>query len=430
MQNSFGRKLNPLRRHKEPLGVKGNRQSIVVTNNPSTIDANQTLRVNFPNLGTHDVVIPGSAKLAFTISITSQDPNATLVQNIGRSIVKKITIKVSGNEVVSIDDSDILFTYMDLWKVSQVRDNLQYQGIDTSENRNVTKLRMGAGDAARSKLKDAAISYTYGNRFCIPLDFELLSTHAPFYQSGLGDRLEYELYFNDYSKVINASQASSFTIDNIALEFDTVNHPELARQIASQYSNLTVMYDRILRHKCIPFKKQETMWNININVPAKSMKGILILFEEPTDAFERDTEDFYNPKISKVETIIEGKPNQLYAQGMKAYQQFDEIKKFFGSSPGSKEHSPEVGLVMKDLQLSDVSLADYLTNKYALWLDLRTSDDDRLHGSGRRIENTSEGITLQITKAADGNGPINAYVYLFMDAQLNIVDGRYNKAIY
>ena len=402
MQNSFGRKLNPLRRYKEPLGVKGNRQTIVITNNPSTIDANQTLRVNFPNLGKNDVVIPGSAKLAFTISITSDDNNATLVQNIGRAIVKKITIKVSGNEVVSIDDSDILFTYMDLWKTKEMRENMQYQGIDTSNDRNATALRMSAGNAVQTKLKDAAISYTFGNRFCIPLDFELLCTHAPFYQSGLGDRLEYELYFNDYNKVIKASQAATYTIENIALEFDVVSHSELARQISNQYSNLTVMYDRILRHKCIPVKKQETMWNFNINVPAKSMKGILMLFEEPADAFERDTEKFYNPKISKVETIIEGKPNQLYAQGMHAYQQFGEARKFFGTSPSSKEHSPEVGIVLKDLQLSDVSLSDYLTNKYALWLDLRTSDDDKLHGSGRRIENTSEGITLQITKAADG----------------------------
>ena len=81
MQNSYGRKLNPLRRQKEPLGVKGHRKSIVITNNPSTIDAKQTLRVNFPNLGANDVIIPGSARLAFTISLTSDDANATLIRN-------------------------------------------------------------------------------------------------------------------------------------------------------------------------------------------------------------------------------------------------------------------------------------------------------------------------------------------------------------
>jgi hypothetical protein len=48
------------------------------------------------------------------------------------------------------------------------------------------------------------------------------------------------------------------------------------------------------------------------------MKGIL--FEEPADDFERDTEKFHNPQITKVEVTIEGVPNQLYSQGMLPYQ--------------------------------------------------------------------------------------------------------------
>ena len=46
-------------------GVKDNRQGIVVTNNPSTIDVNQILTIRFPNLGENDVIIPGTARLAF-----------------------------------------------------------------------------------------------------------------------------------------------------------------------------------------------------------------------------------------------------------------------------------------------------------------------------------------------------------------------------
>ena len=51
-----------------------------------------------------------------------------------------------------------------------------------------------------------------------------------------------------------------------------------------------------------------------------------------------------------------------------------------------------------------------MTSKYSLWLDLRTSDDDSLHGSGRRIENASEGITIQITKKAEATGALNIYL--------------------
>ena len=93
--SAYGSKLDPYRKLREPLGVKGIRQSVVVTNNPSTIDQNQQLLVRFPNLGSNNVIVPRTARLAFTIELTSKDPNATVYQNLGRAIVKKTTIKIS-----------------------------------------------------------------------------------------------------------------------------------------------------------------------------------------------------------------------------------------------------------------------------------------------------------------------------------------------
>ena len=155
------------------------------------------------------------------------------------------------------------------------------------------------------------------------------------------------------------------------------------------------------------------------------MRGILMLFVDPAAAFERDTKAFYNPKITKVEVTIEGVPNPLYSQGLRAYQQWDEARKLHAS--GSKRH-PAVGRVAKDLSLADVSLSEYLTTKYALWLDLRSSDDDQLHGTGRCVENASEGITMQVTKTPEAAGVLD--LYLVMDAQLNLQDGRLASVLY
>lgn len=415
---SFGRKLNPSRRLRQSLGVKGIRQTVVVTNNPSTIDQNQQLLIRFPNLGADDVIVPGSARLAFRITLNSDDdPNRTLKDNVGRVIVKKTTIRMDGNEIMSIEDSDIFYRYGDFWLTKNQRMNAVYQGIDLTKDRNVTRLRIGAENKDESKLDDLAIANAYGNRFCIPLDFELLESHMPFYQSGLIGRLEYELTFNSYSNVIKSTDVkATYTIEGISLEFEKVTHPELARMVSQQYSGrLAVLYDRVLRHRKISLNKQDTIWNINMNIPAKSMKGILILFD-----------GYYNPKINKVEMTVEGNPNQLYSQGMLAYQQWDEIKKFFGM----QKRDPDVQKVLKDLELSDVTVGDYLTKHYALWLDMRTTDDDSLHGSGRRIENASEGVTLQISKKAESEGVLNAYIFVIMDAQLNIEDGKFAEAIY
>ena len=67
---------------------------------------------------------------------------------------------------------------------------------------------------------------------------------------------------------------------------------------------------------------------------------------------------------------------------------------------------------------------------YALWLDFRMIDENELHRMGRHIENASEKITLQIEKKAESAGALNAYIYLIMDAQLNIQNGAYISAVY
>ena len=113
-------------------------------------------------------------------------------------------------------------------------------------------------------------------------------------------------------------------------------------------------------------------------MPCKSLKGILVLFEEEKP-FVRDTSKFYNPKIQKVCVIVEGKPNQLYAQGMRSFEQYDEISKYFTDGKLANE-------VQKQLQLYNLSVGEYLVNKCALCLDFRTIDENFLHGTGRRIE--------------------------------------------
>ena len=421
--SKFGRKLNPHRSLRKPLGVKGVRQSVAITNNPSSIDQNQQLLVRFPNFGKDDVIVPGTARFAFTITLHSEDANRTVVQNLGRAIVKKLTIKISGNEVMSFDDSDVFHCYNNLWKTVPERSNGHYQGIDASDNRNTTRIRVGAGNADSSVVADKAIADAFGDRFFTPLDFEL---------SALGDRLENELTFNDYSRVIQTigDVDASYHIEGISLEYDMVTLPELARIIDNQYKGrLAILYDRVLRHRKMTMDKSYTLWNINLHVLARSTKGIVMLFENiaAQQSFAWNTEAFYNPQITKVEVTIEGIPNQLYSQGMRAYQMWDEAKKYF--APSSKRH-PDEGTVAKDLALADVNLGEFLTSKYFLWLDLRTSDDDSLHGSGRRIENASEGITIQITKKAEATGALNIYLFVVMDAQLNIEDGRFVSAAY
>ena len=109
---------------------------------------------------------------------------------------------------------------------------------------------------------------------------------------------------------------AKYKITDISLEYEIATQPDLVRSIRSGYQHMALLYDRILRHRKIIVNKKDTVWNWAFNMPCKSLKGILVLFEEER-SYTRDTSKFYNPKIQKVSVIVEGKPNQLYAQGMR-----------------------------------------------------------------------------------------------------------------
>ena len=207
-----------------------------------------------------------------------------------------------------------------------------------------------------------------------------------------------------------------------SLEYDIVTQPELARSVRSEYDKMVLLYDRVMQHSQIPVNKSDTKWNWSFNDTCKSLKGILVLFEEEKP-YVRDTSKFYNPKIQKVSVTIEGKPNQLYSQGMRSFEQYDEARKYFTKGRLANE-------VQAQLQLHYVSVGEYLVNKYALWLNFRTIDENELHGMGRQIGNTLGGINIQVEKKAESAGALKAYIYLIMDAQLNIQNGAYVSAVH
>ena len=424
-----GDKLNPQRSYRKGFALKGLRQHIIKTNNPSTIGPDELLTVRFPNLKENQVIIPGTTKLTFNITLAGTDVNRTLVGNLDRNIIRKLVVKLEGNEIISTDDYDILYSYYDCWKTTTERRNAVFQGIVEADGQteNAIKHRINTTDKANNA-KDQIVASIYGNRFCIPEDFEILESSLPLYQYGLGSHLTYELTFADYSDVIRTSDPdATYTISNISLEFDTMINASLASQIRTEYMKSIILYDRILRARIMPLNNSDTSFSVDINSPSKSLKGVLLIFTKERSAtkFTRDTEEFFNPKITKVEVTVEGVPNELYAQNIEYRHQYDEIVKHFAEG-----RLKEAGAIQKNRQLHNVNIALYYTNKYALWLDFRTIDDNRLHSSGRRLENTSEGIRLQVTKESGSAGKLSCYLYIFQDAQINISDAQFLNVVY
>ena len=421
MSSFYGSEINPYNKYRERFGFKAERRHVKISHTPSTIDQNQDLEVRLPNLGKNDVIVPSSLQLTFDLNLTSTLNTRYIVNNIGRALVKKMTINFEGNEVQSIQDSNVWMLYKDNWISTKKRSRLIQQGI--CDEGNINKIRISAhGAEAAGSVGEKGVAKAYGNRFAIPLaDFEMVK-YLPF--PGIGDRLSFIFQFSSYSDVIKDAGTGSgntakdpdgsYKISNIALEFDKIEDEGLHNAMKQEYNNMSLPYDRVLRHRIIPLKKEDTAWNIQVNVPTESLKGLALIFIDPDKrkSYDHQSETFYNPLISKVDITVEGEPNQLYSHGLLPKDMYQNALNCFGEED------------------TDIDVVKFLSSNYCLFIDFRSTIDNILHGTGRRLKNISDGVTLQIQKKTDGTGAIKCYVYVLQDGQINFLNGRFDSVGY
>ena len=240
-------------------------------NNPSMIGPDELLTVRFPDLKENQVIVPGTTKLTLIFLYLGTDANRTLVKNLGRNITRKLVVKLEANDVITIDDCDIFYSYYDCWKSITERRNAVFEGIVEAggQTENAIKHRISAGDKANDA-NDKTVASIFDNKVYVPLDFEILESSFPLYQYGLGSRLTYELTFADYSDVIKASDPdASYTISNISLEFDSVTNTSLASQIRIEYMKSSILFDRILKSRMIPLNNSDTSFSVDIKAHQK-----------------------------------------------------------------------------------------------------------------------------------------------------------------
>lgn len=413
----YGEKLNPSRRERLALGLKADRQYHSITHNPSTIGVGETLYVRVPKLKRDVVIVPGTLKLTFDLA-KKGNANNHFVNNVGRNLQARVVDKLGGEILSDVNYYFIYRTYCDLWLTEKKRNNLVMQGIGTP---NLRKLRSKAGDANKDVVKENALFKAYGSKYCIPIDFELYSDHGPFYPNIISEDFIREITFNDAKYVVSSDAAAGidYGISNIAIEYETVHSPELAKQIEADYMNgISFLYDHVTYFKTVPTGADKLI-NVNVNIPRRSMKGVLIFFQETVSAGEYDPEDtpFQNPEVTDVQVTIEGLANKVYAQGFKTHHQFEEIARHF---------------LPADERKTEASFMDveqfYGDDKFALWLDLRSTDDTKLHGSGLRLVNTNDGVQLAISRSTTTS--YTMHVFVVADAQLSIKNRQLHSVMF
>ena len=162
-----------------------------------------------------------------------------------------------------------------------------------------------------------------------------------------------------------------YELKNIELEYEVIHDVNLAREASSSYLNgKQFMYEYVTYYKTLTVKKlEDTIINVRITIPRRSMKGILFLFCETHVEGTRDSEKFFNPDITDVKISINGIPNKVNSQGLEPRDQWEEVLQHFDATNGGNTDNMD-------------ATKFYTGDKFGLFIDLRSTRDGKMHGSG------------------------------------------------
>ena len=164
-------------------------------------------------------------------------------------------------------------------------------------------------------VKENKLNAVYGNKHRIPMDHDILKDHGVFFPGALSDELVFEMRLAPAGSVVKGSDPSKlgYELTNIELEYEVIHSKELAEKALPNYKNRKrFMYEHVTHHKTISITRgNDSIINESINVPRRSMKGLLLLFYEPYAEGARDSEKTLNPDITQVKVTVNGIPNKV-----------------------------------------------------------------------------------------------------------------------
>ena len=413
MPDAVSEIINPNRVKREPFGLRGESSLNRITFNPSSAEPGKEINVTIPKLTDNVVIVPGSVYLIFDL-IVGGHVNNTLVNNVGRNLVEQLKVSFGGETLQSTRRYDLFQTYHDLFLDD--RDDRLKQGISSE---NMRKLRTNAGDKVTSDAKEVFLASVHNTKYRVPLDHPILSDHGALYPKALPSDLTFEITLPKVDQIVNHDKAEAkktppaYKLTNIELEYSIISSDELSRDAASSYQvGKGFYYENVLYYESFTISKpNDSVINKHINTSRRSMTGVLCLFEKDYDEGRRDSEKFVNPDIKSININIDGMPNQLYSKGMVSSDFWESIKRRMGSKGNVKEE-------------------DFYTDKFALWIDLRTFPDNGIHGGGLKLNTTRDGVKLEIKRKTGGSGNITCHMFVVADAIMEIMNKELKSITY
>ena len=283
-------KINPNRIPREPFGLKAESTMNRITLNPSSASPGETLYINIPKLSENLVIVPGSVSLLFDLDVDGH-ANNTLVNNVGSNLVSRLKVLFGGETLQDTQRYDLFQTYHDLFLTDEEREDRLKQGISSE---NMRKLRTNAGDKKTQDVKAVTLASVHNTKYRIPLNHPILNEHGVFYPKALDHHLIFEITLapvNDIVVYSDTTKTPSYSIKNLELEYSSISSEYLAREAQASYQvGKGFFYENVTLHKTFTFSiGGDGVINQHINLPRRSMTGILCLFTLPTLQQELET---------------------------------------------------------------------------------------------------------------------------------------------
>ena len=137
--------LDPMVEHRTQFAFKGKREHIAKVNMPNIAYPNQHIDIEIPHGSRDHVIIPDTVKITFNLDITSTDKARSVVNNVGRALVKKKVLMLGSEDIDTISNSNIYDMYKDLYLSEKYCEEKLLQGIETTNGLTLFRMRGGGG---------------------------------------------------------------------------------------------------------------------------------------------------------------------------------------------------------------------------------------------------------------------------------------------
>ena len=160
-------KLDLIVEHRTQFAFKGKREHIVKVNMPNIAYPNQHIDIEIPYGSRDHIIVPDTVKITFKLDIESTGKARSVVNIVGRTLVKKMVLMLGSKDIDTINNSDRYDRYKDLYLSKKKREEKLLKGIQLASG---LKAQVGAKKAVTTQKNE--IKKTFDKRFAVPLDFD------------------------------------------------------------------------------------------------------------------------------------------------------------------------------------------------------------------------------------------------------------------